>query len=853
MKRILHFAAVCAILATASCAKEPSSVQNPATENNGKLCTLHIEDNEWLPEDAARSSFDPSLGIQVSGSEGISLFYQNGSKIGCRAVGSGYNYSYKASPAGGGDYTFTNPIAPEDGLWYAFVPYSLNCMRGTPSGENAATAIQYRVGPVQFPGANTFDPMSDILVGRPFHTVDGSGTVTAFKRMTAPLRINVTGLDAAERIYAVTLQFSGTATGSTSSLVGMLNITPAETFADTRITGIGTASLGRGISAIYGNGLSKVSDSWPVWFMVNPITLAAGTMTLSVTTADATYTRTVDVPSMTLVSDQINSLSFNIKGSGYTSAETVFQDLTQHSLGSSSTSLSAADGSSAIWTVSGTSRWTPDAGDDGSGHPEALNMQKNSVLTIPSYPGKKITNVKLFLHPCSSISSNLSTITVKDGGTALSTISNAALINKTAAPAIPGGYGNAGIINIALPDGRDDMSGLTLNVATNNVVTSAVLFETVDTGIDPNDLYAKYMSGEDLTIGGTIYNISSVTPILLKLYDHTQSSFNTAVADYPLVFLDYDEADGEVDKLVPTSNFSLGGKAIVGRYVNHQPLIDLVTNGKVIRPTGDLAFKNISFNMTSTAVRSESLTANASIAFEDCTLTQTTNNPIITDNHATCDFTNLYVRNCVIASAATSYGLFSIKTTGKTATNTSHTNYVVENNVIYCTAAEKSTGGQLVFYVKASDNSTYLTQTSLKIRLMNNTLYNFSGNVIDVKSPAQINMEYNAIETECGTESNTVLLSLRAEGSLNSSTSTSRYNWGRNTEASGVRGLSDMNSAWTSYFTRAANNWKKLKSGDPTIFGTSMNSTIGYFPIDQTVVTNGAGATYDTKLWRSWP
>ena len=850
MKKILLFVAACAMMATASCVKEPSSVQNPATDNQGKLCTIHVEDNEWLPENAARSSFDPSLGIQVSGSEGISLFYQNGSKIGCRTVGSGYNFSYKASPAGGGDYTFTNPIAPEDGLWYAFVPYSLNCMRGTPSAENSATAIQYRVGPVQFPGANTFDPMSDILVGRPFHTVDGSGTVTAFKRMTAPLRINVTGLDAAEKIYAVTLQFSGTASGSTSSLVGMLNVTPAETFDDTRITGIGTASYGRGISAIYGNGLSKVSDSWPVWFMVNPITLAAGTMTLAVTTADATYTRTVEVPSMTLVSDQINSLSFNIKGDGSTSVETAFQDFTQHTLGASSTSLTTA-----TWTVSGTARWTPASYDDSSAQVEALNMQKNSVLTIPSFLGKKITNVKLFLHPCSSISSSYSTITLKDGATTLSTVSNAALINKTSDPAVPGGYGNAGIINIALPGGYNDLSGLTLNVATNNVVCSAMTFETADLGYTPGDYYSMFGAGEDIVIGGTTFNKSTHTSTLFKLQGKTHSQFNAAVEDYDVIFLDYDDSDPTPYTLTPTATMTLTGKTIIGRYAAHQPLFDFTTNSKNIRGAGNMSFKNIAFKFNTYGVISTDFTSNSQFALEDCTITTTTNHPIFFDNNATYDMANLYMKNCVCLMAGTSYGVYSVGSKQKTATSHSAENYVFDNNVLcYTGAAGTTTAIQFQFYVTASDEKTYISVPSLKFSFTHNTIYGFRSHVLNAKDPAQVNLEYNACEGDVTTGGNALLFYVRGIGTVSSSTSSSINNYGVNTEAEGTKAWGDIASTYTSYFTRSGNKLSnKTKDGADHIYGSgSPNPSIGYIPIDNTVVTNGAGANYTTKPWRTW-
>ena len=44
---------------------------------------------------------------------------------------------------------------------------------------------------------------------------------------------------------------------------------------------------------------------------------------------------------------------------------------------------------------------------------------------------------------------------------------------------------------------------------------------------------------------------------------------------------------------------------------------------------------------------------------------------------------------------------------------------------------------------------------------------------------------------------------------------------------------------------------KSAFNSDPSPF-TSVNTATGYFPVNETVVTNGAGASYTTKLWRSW-
>ena len=53
-----------------------------------------------------------------------------------------------------------------------------------------------------------------------------------------------------------------------------------------------------------------------------------------------------------------------------------------------------------------------------------------------------------------------------------------------------------------------------------------------------------------------------------------------------------------------------------------------------------------------------------------------------------------------------------------------------------------------------------------------------------------------------------------------------------------------------SWFTIADNNVKE-DATENTLFGTCDVDKL-YFPVNTAVVTNGGGATYDTKLWQTW-
>ena len=858
MKKTILFAgllpAAAAFMMT-GCTAELKENRTEEAVSKGTPVTLYVEDKEWLPEDGtSRSVYEPGVVIHLTGTENIGLFYWN--TVTSKLVGSESNYSIKAEPSGAGIYTFTNPGAAEDAPWYSVMPYSKNCIRTYSSGN--PTQLQFRVGPTQYPEANSFDPMADILIGKPFTTADGTGTITAFKRMTAPFKLNVTGLEDNEKIYAITLELEGDPANKDNSITGQFIVTPSDEYDGMSISSVSSAAKGRKISAIYGTGLTKSGDGWPVWLAVKPITVAAGTnITLTVTTADATYTRTASLPAeKTFVNDKVNTLTFNIKGSGVSSCETLFQDFTKQAVSTGNISLKASNGTIYNWTLNSANQWTAASSDGNSGMPNALNLPKNSSLTIPSFAGKVIKNVRLFLHPCASITSgtggaSLSTISLKDGNETLSTIGNAALV--TVEPK-KGGYWNGGIIDIGLPDGYTDLSGLTLAVAVNNVVASAMLFTTASSGYNPYDYYARFLNGEDLTIGGTVYNKNTHTYGLFSIQGTNHAAFTNAIADKDIMFLDYDENNASPYTLTLTSNMVLGGKAIVGRYANHQPVIDGVTGTKGLKPTGDMAFKNVGFYVKGSFLTSENLTANASLAFEDCSVEHTTEHAFIFENNPTYDFCNLYFKNSVLLQPASGYGLFAIGSKTKTAVSLSYNTFEIENNVFVCTSSPSTpASGRLInLYVTASDEITYVECPSLHINFSHNTVYNRRGQCINVKSPEQATLEYNALKTECSKTTGWYIIAIQARGALDPSTSTSRYNWGLNTEETGAFGISDMVKDSRDFFTVTGNQWKKTKDGAADIFQNTANPSIGYLPIDPTVVTNGAGATYSTKLWRTW-
>lgn len=854
MKKYIVFPVLAAALLATSCTKTENFSGDASEAAKGEKCTLYVQGNEWTADSDSRSSFNPASGISLSGTELIGLFYKEDGKM----VGSSGNYAVKAEPAGAGVYTFTNPGADAASPWYSLMPYTHNGIRSTPSAS--PTSTQFRIGPTQYPGDNTFDPMADVLAGKPFTTSDGTGTITAFKRLTAPVRIDITGLEDGEKIYAATLKFSGNATTYTNTLVGQLNPTISDSYADTKVTNVTSTTVGRALSVIYGNGLPKNGSSWPMWITLNPITLEAGTtLTLEVTTANKTYTRTITLDgAKELVIDKINTLGVNMKGEGFSSAETLLQDFTKQAVGSGTLNLTASDGSAVSWTAAGTSQWTAASDDGGSMHPNALKMPKASKLTIPTISGKKILKLRLFLHPCSSISTTLATIALKDGSNTLSTVANAALITKGSDT---GGYYNGGIIDIDLPAGYDSMSGLTLEIGGNVVVASAITMWTANLSYDPNDLYSVFTSGADLKIGHLTFNNATHTATKIKIYQSTTAELKQAVLDYNVVFLDYDSADATEDKITMEGSIAVSktgtatGHAIIGRYVNHQPLIDFGEKYYFYQQTDELAVKNVSLKFPNYGFWASAMESALGTSVEDCTIAITATNKYLfydSKDSGTIGFREVHVKNCVIGAASTGYVLFGLS--NRTTTGDEHTALEIldfENNVIYYTGTGTSGAKQIFLNPKDKVSSNYISCPNVKINFSHNSVYNYTSFWVGVKNPKQINLDYNVGQSSL--TANCYMLSINESGfgALDPGTSTDTYNHLFNSNTENTFSFTDMTAAVRPYFTRKTLTQAKANSGDASPF-SSINTTTGYLPINTSVVANGSGATYTDKLWRTW-
>lgn len=829
MKKNYLYAALAVFGIFVSCNKQqPEVLITPDTAGTEVL--LRVNDVLWTSD--TKTAYTPGSGVGLTGKEMISLYYQTDETH--------FDGNIKASPTSTqGEYSFTIPAAADGKThWFGLMPYSSQV-----NGFNSQkTSVNLRLGPVQFPAANSFDPHCDYLVAKPFDVmgVPGAetGEIVSFKRLFAPLCLDITGLKSGEKIYTATLSLSQ-APATNNALAGVVFVHMSDSYAET-VTEIGTGAAGNAVSAEYASGLAAVGGSWPVWLMVNPITIeAGGTMTLCVSTANKTYTRTVALTSKQTISmDKLNRISFNIKGDGYTEAESVTQDFTAHTLTGNKT-LTASDGSSISWTSSITKTFSS-ASDNGSGIAGA--MFAHAAFTFPTIPGKNIVGARIFCHPASRYGggASASKLTV-DGWDYNYNIAN-----------ITGNDGmsySGGVLNIPLPSDKKSLSGLTVTPTTQQNLISAITLFTEDAAIDPDDYYAQYEAGKDITINGAVFNkATNGAARLVKLY--ASGAANELVKDYTsngILFLDYDKADNQEDVLALGYRLQPQNVVIIGRYRDHQPHIDLATNGTfgVQSKGSEIHLKNVKLSTGNWMFVTSNLTADyLDVNIEDCTL-NSTNTYVFLENHATSRFRNIVINNSVIKLVKSLYeAKGDIIPSGSTLNIAKIwlTNSVVyaENEVSYPTIA-----------MRISSTGVWYTP-DLDLKFDHNTFYNLSNNnlgLVGLGSMSKVNVTYCVCDATLPKNSPIVMMHAAHDPAISEETGAVRHNYFN--ERSG-------NFKWT-YFYSQTGSWGIKASGNILSQGVSpflsTDITNGYFPVNTEVVTgdaSGAGAAYNTKRWGPW-
>lgn len=828
-------------LSLANCTKDDTDNGFESAENSEKLITrtLTVSDEAW---DEVRSSYEPGVGIRLDGTEHLSVYYSvsgTTSEAGSKTLGYKLLGVVDGAPTGDGNYTFSHPeVTGAEAYDYFFMmPYL-----PTSKLNSAGTASYHRIGPVQMPKAATFDPNFDYIVGKPALDVaaaDQNTVVTRFKRLMAPLRLKFTdnaGVLAGQKIRQVTIGFSAaTDKAENRCMSGLFYFQYSEEAAECHVSGWENGSFSNAATADYPAGLEQ-DGTWETWLMVNPVELEACDMTIDVVSDKMRITRTVPTNKVfNITKDAINVLSFDISGNGYTAESAYSVDFTEYT--KVPTTIAASDGYTYDWTLANcTFTVQPELGN-------ALrlkNTANNGSITLPELP-EGASYKAIYLTENTNNTSKKATVVCKQGELEAATgtfgyyeeVSQQGGVLKLD---IPAEYAR-GPLTIE----HDCTDALWINRMT-------VTYEGELHPIKPQQNYSDiYEAGGDIVIGSLVIN--KTTFPTAKVVDIATVN-NKTFTDGGLVFL-----DGEGSYTMTTSPSIHTDLILIGNDPEKQPTI--VCKGAstyyfaVRGEDCDYVFKNLNIDGSSNNyLFSNTDNANASgkiksLTIEDCTMS--TNGNVIQDGNSTNSMQNVAVRNCIVRMPATGSGKAVYGwVTGKTDTKATDqlATVTLTDNVIY---ASSPASHYLVMVGGKAANVNYDSNATIVVE--RNSTYNiYHGNgMVSAYSAADMQVNYNVSEFDDSTlAKNSYSSGYSKPNDPKKFTVTNNYAFTNSGETQRWKAFW-KNTEVTATVTTKNNSFTLQES--PFV---SANTETGYFPVNTSVVTNGAGASYDTKLWNKW-
>lgn len=801
--------------------------------------TVTVSDEAW---DEVRSSYEPGVGIHLDGTEHMSVYY---SVSGSTSTAGSKTLDYKllgtvdGAPAGNGSYTFSHSeISGAEAYDYFFMmPYLV-----TSKQNSAGSASYHRIGPVQMPEAATFDPSFDYIVGKPVRNVaatDQSAIVTQFKRLMAPLRLKFTdnaGVLAGQKIRQVTISFdAATDKAVDKCLSGLFYFQYSEAADECNISGWENGSFSNAATADYPAGLEQ-NGSWETWLMVNPTEIEACNMTIDVVADKMRITRTVATGKVfNLTKEAINTLNFDISGDGYATENAYSVDFTQYT--KVPTVIEASDGDTYDWTLA---NCTFSVQANLGNALRLKNTSNNGSITLPALP--EGTSYKaIYLTENTNNTSKAATVVCKQG-------------DQEAATGTFYYYGEVsqqgGVLKLEIP-AEYAQGPLTIEHDCADAVWINRMTVTYEGDLHPEvpqqNYSAIYEAGGDITIGNLVVNKTNYPDA--KVVD-IASINNKTFTDGGLVFI-----EGEGSFTMTTSPSIHTSLVLIGNNPEKQPTI--ICKGAsayyfaVRGEDCDYVFKNLNIDGSSNNyIFANTDNANASgkiksLTLEDCTIV--TNGNVIQDGNTTNSMQNVTVRNCVIRMSETTTGKAVYGwVTGKTATKAADqlATVTLTDNVIY---ASSPVSHYLVMVGGKAENVNYDSNATIVVE--HNSTYNiYHGNgVVSAYSAADMQVNYNVSEFDDSTlDKNSYSAGYSKPDDPKKFTVTNNYSFTNNGEIQKWKALW-KNPGATATVTTTDNSFKLQESPF-----ASANIETGYFPVNTSVVTNGAGASYETKLWNKW-
>ncbi len=901
-----------------------------------------------LSEDT-RTIYEEGSGVHMTGDEIVAVLYTyiDGTCISAKGqIAQAEKTS--ANEDGTFNYTFTpNPDAGKSVADYMFVlPYNSDV-----NFDGASTADDFlsmqSLFTVQEPTATSFDGNSDVLIGRrtAASELETGNANILFKRMFAPLKIVLKGLDANEKVQAVTISTTGTPdrNKNTNILSGASYVVQSPNYDDAILEKWHSSRFSGGLTANYRAGLAANSEgNFDVWFVANPVTLDG--IKVSVVTDSRIIERTIN-KAVPIEPHKLNKMAINMAGDGATSVDAITFNLlgtdnltTGIPTGAGTDNvteeftLSGSDGKAYTWARTGQSLFYKSRG---------LRFPANctSYIQLPVFEGQIIQSIRLLQQAAtngtahnmvlqklvgeewqdvetvsvarnmieqqtyghiiftptdpqagvvyrisnSSMDTYVSAITVEVIGASdpiasveFSSAETNALTFKVECndyatkyyylcqPAADTAPSVEEVVNNGTESTATELTIENLSEATEyvlyvvpvgeNDVQGAVVSAEGKTKSSVSDFYSRWESGEDIVIGDlTVNNTNYPNAVKVNISELKNKDFT----DGGLIFI---EGEGSytmtaspalVDDCIVIGNDPKYQPSIIMHYVNDSG--NIKANYFALRAKKNFVFKNLKLNGDSNNYLFANTDAtNASgegnLYIEDCTIS--TNGNVISDSNTTLTLASVYINNCVIDFSTSSTGKaiygFATKLPNKGASTL--LKVTVTNNVVYSSTTLTNylvmIGGDKT---TTADFTAYAT-VNAEVVVNQNTTYGLfhTNGLVSVYSAKSV----TALNNLHYFDNNT---------SLKTSYDVGYYKSGDTTVECKVRNnAAYTNNEGTQYWKPVKNSsYANTSAGDNLYKLTdepfsSVDLTTGYLPVDASVVTNGAGATYETKLWYNW-
>ena len=836
MKKIVYAGLALGLMTVVSCQKELTEGQMENTVAQITK-TMYVEGNEWIPEADTRTAYEPGVGIDWTGNETFAIYYGDPDKA--ATATSENKYMQKATDVtalGGGKYSFKHEDLGISAYDYSVIVPDI----ATTGLQGAGKSATFKLSPVQTPGANTYDPNYDILFGQGAFGIAPAEEleITRFKRVTAPLRLSLSdgaGVIGDEKIHAATISFSQAAAGQ-NGFAGTLYLNFGYEYEDCKVNSFTAPSSS--VTAVYAEGLSKDGSIWPVWYSVHPATFdAGGELTVTVTTETKTVSRTITLASAASIqADILNNLAFDISGEGYVETESLYWNFTELS-GTLSAQQTASDGNPYNWGFESCQIWN---GNDASGIlPSSLRANANDgQITLPTIAGKQISKIRLYAHPNNTTSDN----TISLNGAAGLNFNSYAVNTDT---------GNSGVLEITVPEDQYGQP-LILTAGGNFAAFDGIGVELVEGAAlpeaDENDYYDLFTKGYDIEINGEVYNNGSYTARLINIADLTAQDINADAITNGILFID-SEGQTEVKVFTKEESVMTPGNAqsviLIGRYKNTQPEMQFFSQYK-LRGTGEstTVFKNLHIvaGHNTSLVNSETGYPGTNLIVEDCTIDATATRYVFYDAANDGSYGSICINNSIVelnSEATNNPSVIALSTNEKKTVYGPDMAVTMTNSVVYAASPVQA------FIVNLGDGKPehdIFDGYNANLNVSGNTFYNIWQPNILVRGQVFRNFtvdmnvaSYNTSEV-VAKPSNLACVYKSAE----TSSISGNYLF---TDAEAGK---QWNIVHSNSIVKAGEGNSRNPETNPY---QSENIETGYFPINTSVVTNGAGADYDTKYW----